>query len=176
MVTLVQQIGHNAHVGVHSSARETESMSQQASETTVINAPVDQCYEVAADVERYPEWATDVKEATVIERDDDGRPVQVAFRTAAMGRSTNYTLRYDFSGAPARLAWQLVEGDITRKLDGAYEFTPHPDDAHSTEVTYLLEVDLVVPLPGFVKRRGESKILRTALPELKARVEAITAA
>lgn len=150
-------------------------MSEQASETTVISAPVAQCYEIAADVERYPEWATDIKEAQVLERDDEGRPSKVAFRAAAMGRSTKYTLHYDYSEAPTRLAWRLIEGDITRKLDGAYEFAPHPDDPNSTEVTYLLEVDLVVPLPGFVKRRSESKILRTALPELKARVEAITA-
>ena len=41
------------------------------------------------------------------------------------------------------------------------------------EVVYHLEVDLVVPLPGFVKRRAEAKIIRTALPELKARVESL---
>jgi ribosome-associated toxin RatA of RatAB toxin-antitoxin module len=151
-------------------------MSEQATERTVINAPVERCYEVAADVERYPEWANDVKEATVVSRDDEGRPLEVAFRAAAMGRSTSYTLRYDFSGAPNRMAWKLISGDVTRTLDGVYEFSAHPDDAGSTEVAYTLEVDLVVPLPGFVKRRAETKILRTALPELKARVESITAA
>ena len=38
---------------------------------------------------------------------------------------------------------------------------------------YELEVELVVPLPGFVKRRAELKIMHTALRELKARVEAV---
>ena len=151
-------------------------MSEQATERTVINAPVERCYEVAVDIERYPEWAKDIKEASVLEHDDEGRPLDVSFRAAAMGRSTSYTLRYDYSGAPNRLAWHLVQGDITRKLDGAYEFTPNPDDPDSTDVAYHLEVDLVVPLPGFVKRRGEAKILRTALPELKARIESITTA
>lgn len=151
-------------------------MSEQATERTVISAPVERCYEVAADVERYPEWANDIKEASVLSRDDEGRPVEVAFRAAAMGRSTSYTLRYDFSGAPHRMAWKLISGDVTRTLDGVYEFSAHPDDADSTEVAYTLEVDLVVPLPGFVKRRAETKILRTALPELKTRVESITAA
>ena len=150
-------------------------MSEQATEHTVIKAPVDRCYEVATDIERYPDWAADIKEATVVSRDHDGRPAQVAFRAAAMGRSTTYTLEYDYDGAPNRLAWRLVEGDLTRKLDGVYEFSPHPDDPESTEVAYTLEVDLVVPLPGFVKRRAEAKILRTALPELRARVESLTA-
>jgi hypothetical protein len=36
---------------------------------------------------------------------------------------------------------------------------------------YHLTVELVVPLPGFVKRRAESKIMHNALRELKAHVE-----
>jgi hypothetical protein len=32
-------------------------------------------------------------------------------------------------------------------------------------------VDLKVPLPGFVKRRAEGRIMGTALKELKVRVE-----
>jgi uncharacterized membrane protein len=150
-------------------------MSEQATERTVIKAPVERCYEVATDIERYPDWAADVKEATIVSRDEEGRPSRVSFRAAAMGRSTNYTLEYDYDGAPNRLAWRLVQGDLTRKLDGVYEFAPHPDDPGSTEVAYTLEVDLVVPLPGFVKRRAEAKILRTALPELRARVESLHA-
>lgn len=146
-------------------------MTDQATEHTVIHAPLEHCYAVAADVERYPEWATDVKEARVVSHDDQGRPLDVAFRTAAMGRSTSYTLRYDYSQAPNRLSWVQVEGDITRKLDGAYEFSESASGPNSTDVAYTIEVDLVVPLPGFVKRRGEAKILRTALPELKQRVE-----
>lgn len=151
-------------------------MPEQATERTVINAPLERCYDVAADIERYPEWAADVKEAEVLERDAEGRPVTVAFRTAAMGRSTSYTLAYDHSEAPSRLSWTLEEGDVTRVLDGSYEFTALDDDPTSTEVAYTLEVELVVPLPGFVKRRAETKILRTALPELKARVESLTTA
>lgn len=148
-------------------------MSEQANERTVIHAPAALCYEVAADVERYPEWAKDVKDATVLERDEEGRPLDVAFRTAAMGRSTSYTLRYDYAAAPDRLSWYLVKGDLTQVLDGVYDFNPVEGDPDSTEVVYHLEVDLVVPLPGFVKRRAEAKILRTALPELKTRVESL---
>ncbi|HSL60044.1 MAG TPA: SRPBCC family protein [Acidimicrobiales bacterium] len=147
-------------------------MAEQATERTTISAPPERCYEIAADVERYPEWARDVKDARILTRDDAGRPVDVAFRTAAMGRSTSYTLRYDHSGAPHRFSWVLTEGDITRKLDGVYVFEP-ADEPGATDVAYTLEVDLVVPLPGFVKRRAEVKILRTALPELKARIESL---
>jgi len=39
-------------------------------------------------------------------------------------------------------------------------------------VSYQLAVELAVPLPGFLKRRAESRIMHTALDELKAYIEA----
>jgi hypothetical protein len=92
-----------------------------------------------------------------------------------MGRSTTYILEYDYSEAPTRLSWRLQEGDIQRSLDGSYTFSPVPDDPEATDVEYQLTVDLRVPLPGFVKRRAEGRIMHTALRELKARVEAASA-
>jgi hypothetical protein len=88
-----------------------------------------------------------------------------------MGRSTSYTLRYDYSQAPDVLAWKLLRGDITRKLDGSYELAPVDGDPGRTNVTYHLEVDLLVPLPGFVKRRAESRLLTTALRGLRSHLE-----
>jgi hypothetical protein len=92
-----------------------------------------------------------------------------------MGRSTTYLLGYDYAEAPRVLAWRLLEGDITKKLDGSYTFKALDGDEALTEVDYELTVELVIPLPGFVKRRAESRIMQTALPELKARVEAVAA-
>jgi len=144
-------------------------MAEQATERTTIAAPPDQVYATALDIERYPEWAEDIKEAEVIERDDQGRPALVRFRAAAMGHSARYVLRYDHAGAPARLAWVLAEGDIVKVLDGEYQFEPAAGGG--TEVTYHLAAELAVPLPGFVKRRAETKIVTTALEDLKARCE-----
>jgi ribosome-associated toxin RatA of RatAB toxin-antitoxin module len=144
-------------------------LGEQATQKIVINAPPEACYEVAVDVERYPEWTGDVKEVVVEERDAEGRPSVVRFRAAAFGRSTGYTLRYDYSGAPQRVAWVEVAGDITKRLDGAYEFAGAGDGA--TEVTYHLEADLRIPLPSFVKRRAAVMITHAALHDLKVRVE-----
>jgi hypothetical protein len=49
-------------------------------------------------------------------------------------------------------------------------FTPSATQPGATDVTYDLNIEVVVPLPGFVKRRAEVRILHT-LWELKARVE-----
>ncbi len=146
-------------------------MAEQATDTVTINAPPLRCWEVAVDFEHYPDWARDVKEARVVERDDDGRATRVAFRAGAMGHSARYVLRYDYSAEPERLVWRLEEGDIVRVLDGEYVFEPADGDPGSTRVTYHLTAELAVPLPGFIKRRAEHKIVVTALDELKRRVE-----
>ena len=143
-------------------------MAETASQTTLIKAAPQECFATAIEFERYPEWAKDVKEAVVRERDEDGRATLVEFRASALGRSTHYTLAYDYSGAPERMSWKLERGAIMRAIDGAYTFTPTDDG--STHVRYDLSIELVVPLPGFVKRRAEVRILNT-LKELKARVE-----
>jgi uncharacterized protein YndB with AHSA1/START domain len=145
-------------------------MSDNARETVVVNAPIKVCFDTLVDFERYPEWAGDLKQAVVIERDSEGRAEVVEFRAAAMGRSTTYRLRYDYTDAPHRLSWRLESGDLQRELDGAYELREHDDDG-STEVVYELSVDLLHPIPGFVKRRAEARILKTALTDLKALIE-----
>jgi len=144
-------------------------MADTASQTITIAAPPERVWAIAADVERYPDWAKDVKDVVVRARDGEGRPTEVEFRASALGRSTHYTLGYDYDAAPEALSWRMIRGDIMRTIDGAYHFSPTSDGG--TEVRYDLEIELVVPLPGFVKRRAEVRILNT-VRELKVRAEA----
>ena len=145
-------------------------MTDQTTEQILVAASPALVYEVAADIERYPEWVADIKEVTIDERDGLGRPRLVTFRTAAFGRSTTYTLEYDYSHAPDSLGWRLVKGDLTTVLDGSYAFELIDGE---TQITYHLEAELRVPIPGFVKTRAQGRIQSTALRELKARVESI---
>jgi Polyketide cyclase / dehydrase and lipid transport len=153
----------------HAEIGQNAPMAEQATETMEIAAPADRVLAALLDFEAYPTWAKDLKGVTVDSRDAEGRGVEVTFRAAAMGRSTSYTLRYDHG--PAHLGWELVRGDIMRKLDGSYELAPAGSDGR-TLVTYHLAVDLIIPLPSFVKSRAEQKIIHTALRELRAHVEA----
>lgn len=146
-------------------------MADVARQEATISATPAELWEVLVDFEQYPTWARDLKQVEVLERDAEGRGLVVRFRAGAFGRSTTYTLRYDYAEAPRALRWQLVEGDITRKLDGAYLLEEVPGEPGRTKVTYDLEVALVVPLPSFVKSRAEHKIVHTALRELQAHVE-----
>jgi uncharacterized protein YndB with AHSA1/START domain len=146
-------------------------MVDQATQRTTISASPARVWEVLTDFDGYPTWARDLKSAAVTGTDAEGRARDVAFRAAAMGHSTSYTLRYDYGKAPEVLSWELVAGDVTRVLDGSYELHAVPGQPGSTEVIYHLEVELAVPLPGFVKRRAEGRIMHTALRDLRAYLE-----
>lgn len=143
-------------------------MAEQATERMMMRATPDQLWAVITDFERYPQWAADLKEVTVVQRDHEGRASIVRFRAGAFGRSASYTLAYDYSDMPKQLSWKLVQGDITSKLDGTYAFEVVGEE---TEVVYHLEVDLKIPIPAFIKRRAEARIMNIALRELRARVE-----
>ena len=144
-------------------------MADHATEQMVVAATPERCFEVCSDIDAYPEWAADIKEVSVHDRDDQGRPTLVTFRAAAFGRSTSYTLAYDYSEAPRVLSWVETAGDITSKLDGSYEFEEMGEG--KTRVTYNLDVEMKVPLPGFIKMRAQSRIMAIALRDLRARVE-----
>lgn len=139
--------------------------------TRLVFASPSDCHRLIADVGAYPDWARDLKDVVVDEVDDDGRALQATFRVAAMGRSATYTLRYEHSKAPDAISWELVSGDILRLLDGSYEFLAVEDEPEQTQVRYRLRVQLTVPLPGFVKRRAEGRIMHAALDDLQAQVE-----
>jgi ribosome-associated toxin RatA of RatAB toxin-antitoxin module len=135
----------------------------------LVDATPERCFAGVADIESYPDWVGDLKRVDVLERDEQGRPTIAAFRAAAFGRSTSYTLVYDYAQAPEEFAWIQRDGDLTNRLDGYYRFRPAPDGR--TEITYQLVAELRVPLPGFIKRRAEGNILHAAIRDLKARVE-----
>jgi uncharacterized membrane protein len=143
-------------------------MAETATEYIAIDAPPERVWDVAADVEHYPDWAKDIKDVVVRSRDDQQRPLEVEFRASALGRSTHYTLAYDYAEAPNVLSWRMVKGDIQRTIEGAYHFGA--DGKGGTVVKYDLVIELASPLPGFVKRRAEVRILNT-IRELKVRAE-----
>lgn len=142
-------------------------MTETVASDTTISAEPERILEVLLDFETYPEWARAVKQAKVLERDEEGRPHTVEFEvTPGPLPKMRYVLRYHY---PADgIAWEYVEGDM-RDVHGSYRF--HPADG-GTKVTYDLAIDPgKIPLPGFVKARAAREITRVALQELKRRVE-----
>lgn len=145
-------------------------MAQHATVSIMVNAAPETVYRVVTDFANYVNWVSDLKRIEVLERDSDGRPLEIEFRAAAFGRSTTYMLRYDYSRAPGLLSWLQTQGDITETMTGQYRFEAA---GTGTKVTYDLEVELLVPIPAFIKSRAAHRIQTQALDELKARAESL---
>jgi len=92
-------------------------MAEAAHEQIEVSASPERCFALATAFEAYPEWTSDVKQATVLERDADGRGRRVEYHVAGLGRRVRYVLDYDFTDAPRSFSWSLVEGDMLRALD-----------------------------------------------------------
>lgn len=133
-----------------------------------VSAPAQAVYEVALDLEAYPEWAAGVRSVEVTGVDDYGRPTTADFVVDGMIKEISYTLEYDFDHDDG-FAWKAIPNDDIKALEGKYEFNDLDDGG--TEVVYALRVDPAFSVPGFLRRQAEKQIVGTALRGLKKRTE-----
>ena len=144
-------------------------MAEQTTSSITVDAPASAVMAVIADFDAYPAWAKGVTVAETRSTYDDGRAAQVYFALDVSPIKDQYTLAYTWDG-DREVTWTLVEGNMLRALDGAYELR---ESGGSTEVTYRLALDVSIPLIGMLKRKGEKILIDTALKGLKKRVEAL---
>jgi ribosome-associated toxin RatA of RatAB toxin-antitoxin module len=147
-------------------------MADRTRSSVEIDAAPGEILDVIADFERYPEWAEQVKECTVLTEDGDGWADQVEFTLDAGAIKDQYVLEYDWDvdeDGTGVVAWHLVRASLLTGMTGSYTLVAAGD---VTRVTYDLEVDLMMPMLGMLKRKAERHIISTALTELKKRVEA----
>ena len=134
-----------------------------------VSAEPQHVYEVALDLEAYPEWAGGVKSVSITAEDEYGRPAQADFVVDGMVKELSYTLAYDYNYDNG-FAWTAIPNDDIRSLEGRYEFNSL--DEGGCEVVYALKVDPAFTVPGFLRRQAEKQIVGTALRGLKKRAEA----
>jgi ribosome-associated toxin RatA of RatAB toxin-antitoxin module len=145
-------------------------MAEHAEGSTEVYATPAEVMAVVADFEAYPEWVGNLEEVEVLARDRRGRGTRVAFRLGTPWGEQAYTLAYRYEPRDAGMSWTYVEGTLD-DLAGSYALEPGAGGA--TRVTYRLEVALGVPLPGLIKRQAAKQIVRSALSDLKRRVESM---
>jgi ribosome-associated toxin RatA of RatAB toxin-antitoxin module len=143
-------------------------MANQTTSDIVISADRSHVMDVIADFEAYPQWATGVKQCTIVREGADGRAEQVRFVLDASPIKDEYVLAYTWGGNES-VTWTLAEGHMVKAMDGAYLLADLGEGA--TRVTYRLSVDVAIPLIGMLKRKAEKVIIDTALKGLKKRVE-----
>lgn len=143
-------------------------MADRTSSSITVAAPPAAVMGVIADFGSYPQWATGVRSAEVVEPGPDGRASQVRFVLDAGIIKDSYMLAYRWD-SDAAVHWDLAgPGTMISEMSGGYLLEP---DGGGTKVTYELAVGLKVPMIGMLKRRAEKTIVDTALKGLRSRAE-----
>ena len=132
-----------------------------------IDAPIEQ---VLFELDKYPEWSTQIKSSEALDRDDQGRVTKVKMSIDAGMMKDRLTLDYDWSQAPSKLSFSLEDADLLTGMDGIYTITSVDED--TTEVTYELEVSLSMPIPAMMRQKAEKATIDAALAQLKSHLEA----
>ncbi len=139
--------------------------------TVEIDAPIDECFEIAADIENAPEWQGSLRDVEVLERDDDGRPALVETESDAKVKNVKARLRFEYE-PPHRITWVQEKGD-TKSLEGWWDFEDL--EGARTRATYGLAADpgrmLGMLLRGPVEGKVRDFLLSGAAEGLKRHAE-----
>jgi uncharacterized membrane protein len=139
--------------------------------TVEIDAPIERCYEIAADVENAIEWQGSLKDVEVLERDSDRRPVLVETESDAKVKNVRAVLRFSYE-PPTGIRWVQEKGD-TKALHGWWSFEDLGDGR--TRATYGLDADpgrvLGLLLRGPAESRVRDFLLGNAAEGLKEKAE-----
>jgi ribosome-associated toxin RatA of RatAB toxin-antitoxin module len=134
-----------------------------------IAAPPQACFDALTDFESLPRWQRAVREARVLERDEQGRGSVIEYVVDARVRSVRYRLR-QFYDEPARVSSTYLEGDF-RDFCGEWRFEAR-DGGTRTHAELDLSIDPGRLVPRPVRRKIADAVMRTALRDLKRCVEA----
>jgi len=136
-----------------------------------IEAPIETCFAIAADIDNAPEWQESLKDVDVIERDADRRAALVETASDAKVKTVRATLRFSYD-EPSGIDWDQEKGDV-KSLKGYWRFERLGPDR--TQATYGLVVDPGRMLGMLLRGPAEGKVrdflLGGAAEGLKAKAE-----
>ena len=139
---------------------------ESGTESIEIRAFPERILQIVSDIDSYPTWMDEYREATVLERDEQARPTRAHFEMDTKVKTVRYVLKYSYPGSG--VAWESEEGGDVKLIKGSYSLSPSGD---VTTVTYQFEMDPGFPVPSFILRRRLKMIVARSLDELKSRVE-----
>ena len=141
------------------------------SATAEIEASRQRCYELAADVERYPEWHPVIESLEVLDRDSDGRATHA--RLVVDASVSTVTVEVDFSyEAIAAVECRRRSGDL-KEMSTRFDFTELEPDR--TRLDYSTGLDpgrmLSMMARGPVLEKVRHKLVDDAVGAFKGLAE-----
>jgi len=144
-------------------------MSEFSKSTVIIEASLSDVQKTLTELDKYPDWSTQIKSAESLSTDDQGRITKVKMSIDAGMMKDRVTLDYDWSQVPEKIIFSLEEADLLTSMDGAYTFKSI--DSDTTEVTYELGVSLSMSIPDMMRKKAEKATIDAALAQLKSHLE-----
>jgi|ERR1017187_2043789 coenzyme Q-binding protein COQ10 len=140
-------------------------------ETTIdIAAPARAIYELAKDMEHYPDFMPDVEAVTVLSR--DGNSTTTRWKTLVEEAPIEWTEIDVFDDARTRIDYRLTEGDLD-KFEGSWTFEERGGTTHVVlGVDYDFGVPTLAELIGPTLQRKVEENSLMMLTALKTRAEA----
>ena len=140
-------------------------MAVKDSREVVIEASPEEILAVIADVKSAPTWSPQYQSAEVLDTYEDGRPRQVKMKVKAAGITDEQTVEYTWGDNTA--GWTLIKAGQLNTQNARYTLTPQGD---KTKVRFDIEVDLSIPLPGFIVKQAIKGAMDTATNGLRKQV------
>jgi ribosome-associated toxin RatA of RatAB toxin-antitoxin module len=112
-----------------------------ATRSIIINAPVEKCYSIISDYERYPEFLPEVKRTRTANR--RGNEVDVHYE-AEVVKIIKYTVHIK-EDRPAGLTWTLLEGEFMKENRGGWVLEAEGEGRTRATYNIAVEVGLLVP-------------------------------
>jgi uncharacterized membrane protein len=139
--------------------------------TVEIDAPIERCFQIAADIDNAPEWQGSLKDVEVLERHPNKRAALVETESDAKVKTVKTLLRFSYE-EPTGIRWVQEKGD-TKSLVGSWTFEDLGNGR--TRATYALDADpgrvLGLLLRGPAEAKVRDFLLGDAASGLKERAE-----
>ncbi len=138
-----------------------------ASRSVVFEAPIEKCFAVISDYERYPEFLPEVKKITTSNR--RGTEVDVHYE-AEVVKIIKYTVHMK-EEKPNKVSWSFIDGEFMKDNRGGWVLEDVGNG--QTKATYSIEVTVGMLVPKTIL----NVLVDTQLPKLmanfKARIESM---
>ncbi len=138
-----------------------------ASRSIVFHAPIEKCFAVISDYERYPEFLPEVKRIRTSNR--RGAEVDVQYE-AEVVKIIKYTVHMH-EEKPTRVNWTFIDGEFMKDNRGGWVLVAQAPDR--THATYNIEVQVGMLVPKTVINVLVDTQLPKLLENFKKRIESM---
>lgn len=129
----------------------------KASTTLTFPVSAEHYFNAVLDYEAYPEFLSGCKSAKVQKK--SGKKTEVEY-DVSMVKDISYVLEHIADPSEGVMKWSLVESDFVVKNNGEWQIKEIDDE--ECEVTYSIDIEFKIPVPGLIL----SGLVKSSLPKM----------